>query len=136
MFSRFRFTPSLYRTLVPRTRVVVTSSKMLGNPDILVTCSLCSNQNPHCKQCKLEQRSLPILHLKNGMGAASAGWDCELKAKLLIVEGNIGVGKTTLTKKLAEKLKYKIFLEPTTDNPYLGEESKGKESIATQVIGY
>ena len=48
-------------------------------------------------------------------------WDLELKAKLLIVEGNIGVGKTTLTKKLANKLMYRIFLEPTTENPYLGE---------------
>lgn len=47
-------------------------------------------------------------------------WDFELKAKLLIVEGNIGVGKTTLTKKLADKLQYRIFLEPTTENPYLG----------------
>lgn len=47
-------------------------------------------------------------------------WDFELKAKLLIVEGNIGVGKTTLTRKLADKLQYRIFLEPTTENPYLG----------------
>ena len=52
-----------------------------------------------------------------------ADWDLELKAKLLIVEGNIGVGKTTLTKKLANKLMYRVFLEPTTENPYLGEST-------------
>ena len=40
--------------------------------------------------------------------------------KLVIVEGNIGVGKTTLTQKLANDLKYKVFLEPSTDNPFLG----------------
>ena len=40
--------------------------------------------------------------------------------KLVIIEGNIGVGKTTLTQKLADDLKYKVFLEPSTDNPFLG----------------
>ncbi len=38
----------------------------------------------------------------------------------MIVEGNIGVGKTTLTQKLANDLKYEVFLEPSTDNPFLG----------------
>ena len=53
--------------------------------------------------------------------ALPSSWECDLKnAKLLIVEGNIGVGKTTLSKKLAEKMDYRIFLEPTTENPYLG----------------
>ena len=41
--------------------------------------------------------------------------------KLLIVEGNIGVGKTTLTQKIARELNYKIFLEPATENPFLGK---------------
>lgn len=41
--------------------------------------------------------------------------------KLLIVEGNIGVGKTTLTQKIARELNYKLFLEPATENPFLGE---------------
>lgn len=41
--------------------------------------------------------------------------------KLVIVEGNIGVGKTTLTQRLADDLQYKVFLEPSTDNPFLGK---------------
>lgn len=41
--------------------------------------------------------------------------------KLLIVEGNIGVGKTTLTQKIARELNYKLFLEPATENPFLGK---------------
>jgi tRNA A37 threonylcarbamoyladenosine biosynthesis protein TsaE len=38
---------------------------------------------------------------------------------VIIVEGNIGVGKTTLTCQLGRKLNYRIFLEPTSRNPYL-----------------
>ena len=41
--------------------------------------------------------------------------------KLLIVEGNIGVGKTTLAQKIASELNYKLFLEPAAENPFLGE---------------
>ena len=41
--------------------------------------------------------------------------------KLVIVEGNIGVGKTTLTQKIARELNYKLFLEPATENPFLGK---------------
>ena len=47
--------------------------------------------------------------------------------KLLIVEGNIGVGKTTLTQKIARELNYKLFLEPATENPFLGKESSPYE---------
>lgn len=46
---------------------------------------------------------------------------CESSAKLLIVEGNIGVGKTTLARKLASELNYKLYLEPTVENPFLGK---------------
>ncbi len=35
------------------------------------------------------------------------------------VEGNIGSGKTTLTKRLAETLDLRPFLEPVESNPYL-----------------
>ena len=39
--------------------------------------------------------------------------------RMIIIEGNIGAGKTTLTKKLAEKLNAKLYLEPVESNPYL-----------------
>lgn len=42
------------------------------------------------------------------------------QGKLMIIEGNIGVGKTTLARKLAKHLKYTLYLEPTVENPYLG----------------
>ncbi|MCB9026726.1 MAG: deoxynucleoside kinase [Bdellovibrionaceae bacterium] len=39
--------------------------------------------------------------------------------KMIIVEGNIGAGKTTLTKNLAKIINAKLFLEPVETNPYL-----------------
>lgn len=37
----------------------------------------------------------------------------------VVVAGNIGCGKTTLTKKLSEKLGWKPYFESVQDNPYL-----------------
>lgn len=39
--------------------------------------------------------------------------------KMIIIEGNIGAGKSTLTKQLAEALGGKAFFEPVEGNPYL-----------------
>lgn len=39
----------------------------------------------------------------------------------LVVAGNIGGGKTTLTKKLSERLGWKPFFESVSDNPYLSD---------------
>ncbi|UCF64163.1 MAG: deoxynucleoside kinase [bacterium] len=42
------------------------------------------------------------------------------KANYLVgIAGNIGVGKTTLTRNLAERLGWKAFYESVIDNPYL-----------------
>ena len=41
------------------------------------------------------------------------------KNYLIGVAGNIGAGKTTLTRNLAERLKWKPFYESVIDNPYL-----------------
>ena len=37
----------------------------------------------------------------------------------IAIAGNIGVGKSTLTKKLADHLGWKAFQEPVAENPYL-----------------
>lgn len=39
----------------------------------------------------------------------------------MAVAGNIGVGKTTLTRALAEQLNWRCYLEPVIDNPYLDD---------------
>ncbi len=44
------------------------------------------------------------------------------KNKLFVsIAGNIGVGKTTLTRKLSERLKWKAYYERVIDNPYLSD---------------
>ena len=39
----------------------------------------------------------------------------------VVVAGNIGSGKTTLTKKLSERLAWKPHFESVQDNPYLAD---------------
>ena len=114
---------------------------MIGNPDLVLhgleTCSLCRGEESFCKKCRENfvykrpissfpskiSDDLTVSRSSEFLEAHVPGWDFDLKAKLLIVEGNIGVGKTTLSKKLSDALGYRIFLEPTTENPYLGEQS-------------
>lgn len=55
------------------------------------------------------------------IGLKSTVQSSALPAQLVIVEGNIGVGKSTLACQLARQLNYKVFLEPTTKNPYLAK---------------
>ena len=43
------------------------------------------------------------------------------KASLIGLAGNIGVGKTTFTKLLSERLKWTPFFESVSDNPYLSD---------------
>lgn len=45
----------------------------------------------------------------------------EKKNYLVGIAGNIGVGKTTLTKNLAARLEWKPFYESVIDNPYLND---------------
>lgn len=99
------------------------ASAMIGDPDVVgnsrLVCSVCHEERSHCGDCaeKLaKSRALPISQLLR-----TSQVDFVTRSKLLVVEGNIGVGKTTLAKKLGNALGYKLCLEPTTENPYLGE---------------
>lgn len=52
---------------------------------------------------------------------------------IVLVEGNIGIGKTTLCRELAEQLKYKAFFEPATENPYLEKFYANPKKYALQL---
>ena len=56
--------------------------------------------------------------------------------KFLAVEGPVGVGKTTLTKLLAESFRYETFLEQPSDNPFLADFYKNptQSALATQLF--
>lgn len=53
----------------------------------------------------------------------------------VVVAGNIGSGKTTLTKKLSERLNWKPHFESVQDNPYLADfyENMSRWSFPLQV---
>ncbi len=42
-----------------------------------------------------------------------------MSAQLIIIEGLIGIGKSTLARSLGKDLNYKVMEEPVEDNPYL-----------------
>lgn len=44
-----------------------------------------------------------------------------MTGKLVLVAGNIGTGKTSLTEKLGERMGWKTAYESVIDNPYLGD---------------
>ena len=54
------------------------------------------------------------------------------KPRFVVVEGPIGVGKTTLTKKLAESFGYDTLLEGAADNPFLDRFYGDKKQWALQ----
>lgn len=55
--------------------------------------------------------------------------------KFIAVEGPIGVGKTTLTRRLAESLDYQLLLERADENPFLERFYKNRRqaALATQL---
>ena len=55
------------------------------------------------------------------------------QGNVIIVEGNIGVGKTTLACQLGRKLNYRIFLEPMSGNPYLSKFYKEPKKYALKM---
>ena len=50
--------------------------------------------------------------------------------QLVSLAGIIGVGKTTLAKKLSDSLGYKLILEPYNENPFLPDVYAGEEELA------
>ncbi|NQT49172.1 deoxynucleoside kinase [Candidatus Kuenenbacteria bacterium] len=50
--------------------------------------------------------------------------------KFIAISGNIGIGKSTLTKKLADHYDFKQYLEPVTENPYLKDFYKDMKKWA------
>ena len=54
----------------------------------------------------------------------------------IAVEGPIGVGKTSLTKRLAESFNYEIVLEMPDTNPFLDQfyEDRGHSALPTQLF--
>ena len=56
--------------------------------------------------------------------------------KFIAVEGPIGVGKTTLTKLLAESFGYETFLEQPSNNPFLEDfyRNPSQGALATQLF--
>lgn len=50
--------------------------------------------------------------------------------QLVSVAGNIGVGKTTLAKKLAARLGVEVILEPYDTNPFMPEVYAGRKELA------
>jgi|TARA_B110000263_G_scaffold7514_1_gene6411 deoxyguanosine kinase len=56
--------------------------------------------------------------------------------KFIAVEGPIGVGKTTLTKLLADSFGYNTFLEKPSENPFLADfyENPSQAALGTQLF--
>tara|TARA_A100001037_G_C15145505_1_gene636119 strand:- start:1755 stop:2471 length:717 start_codon:yes stop_codon:yes gene_type:complete len=56
--------------------------------------------------------------------------------RYVAIEGPIGVGKTTLARKLAETFQYPLLLEPSDDNPFLDRfyRDGGNNALPTQLF--
>jgi NADH dehydrogenase (ubiquinone) 1 alpha subcomplex subunit 10 len=59
-----------------------------------------------------------------------------MRPSLVIIEGNISAGKSTLTRDLAAALGYRVFLEPTTTNPYLADFYRDPKRFALKMQIY
>jgi deoxyadenosine/deoxycytidine kinase len=55
-----------------------------------------------------------------------------MNVRSIAVEGPIGVGKTTLARKLAEAFKAKLVLEPVAENPFLEQFYRDRRKFAFQ----
>ncbi len=62
--------------------------------------------------------------------------DKQSAPRFIAVEGPIGVGKTTLARKLAETFNYEVLLERAEENPFLERfyRKNGEGALATQLF--
>ncbi|UCE99139.1 MAG: 2-amino-4-hydroxy-6-hydroxymethyldihydropteridine diphosphokinase [Planctomycetota bacterium] len=70
-----------------------------------------------------------ITELAGRLGGADFVLDSNLP-QLISVAGIIGIGKTTLTKKLSNLLRCKLLLEPYDANPFMPDVYAGKKELA------
>jgi len=85
--------------------------------------------------CQLNGEMIhPVMKISlNELNARLNGCDFALdpdKPQLVSIAGNIGVGKTTLAKKLADRLGCDVLLEPYDENPFLPDVYAGKKELA------
>jgi deoxyadenosine/deoxycytidine kinase len=77
---------------------------------------------------------------RQGLMPESAAINIKLKGRtppaFIAVEGPIGVGKTTLTKKLAASFNYQTLLEDAEENPFLEKfyRNRKQAALATQLF--
>ena len=64
------------------------------------------------------------------MDSNSVITDANMANKFIIVEGPIGVGKSSLTKKLAETFNSSILMEKPSENPFLERFYKSPKRFA------
>ncbi|MHC4123053.1 MAG: 2-amino-4-hydroxy-6-hydroxymethyldihydropteridine diphosphokinase [Planctomycetota bacterium] len=85
--------------------------------------------------CQLNRRLVhPILGVTVGeLASRLNGMDFLINAdipQLVCIAGNIGVGKTTLSKKLSEEFKCRLILEAYDKNPFLAKVYAGQKELA------
>lgn len=85
--------------------------------------------------CQLDSELIhPVMKVTVGeLALRLHGCDFSLDSKmpqLISIAGNIGVGKTTLAKKLAEYFACEILYEPYDTNPFLPEVYAGKNELS------
>jgi hypothetical protein len=66
-----------------------------------------------------DSSNFPVSAVQRATAMIAAAAQIQPLPKYLAIEGPIGVGKTTLARKLADVFAYPLMLEPVTENPFL-----------------
>ncbi|MFC1635240.1 2-amino-4-hydroxy-6-hydroxymethyldihydropteridine diphosphokinase [Planctomycetota bacterium] len=73
--------------------------------------------------------NVPVGELKARLNGGDFALDAD-KPQLVSIAGNIGVGKTTLARKLAGRFDCEVLLEPYDVNPFLPDVYAGRKELA------